>query len=123
MFLGIICPMGMVSVTEKAHDGCTGEQVFGFSNPSQMGDCMNGKLSFLGNFLVSMPESLMFLVMLAFVLAFVFQFRLLREALVELVPRSRWRSLYLEYFSEIRVKFLKSFFFWLALVSRPALVA
>jgi hypothetical protein len=123
MFLGLICPMGMVNGSEGAHADCSGGQVLGISNPNEMGDCMNGKLGFLGNFLVSMPESLFSLVILAFVLAFVFQFGLVKEIFSTLIQKVRWRCLQLVYLNKVKIKFLKTFIFWFTTVSSPVVIA
>ena len=124
MFLGLICPMGGMMATTGSHENCSHDgQYLTMSSQNQMGDCMSGKLNFLGSLLVSMPESTLFLAALAFILAFILQLRIAREFYFSLVYRARWRSLYLEYQDKVKTKFLKTYFYWLSVVSRPVLVA
>ncbi|MFA6105327.1 MAG: hypothetical protein WC725_01860 [Patescibacteria group bacterium] len=109
----------MPKMAEAGSAGCSHEQSLSVTSQNQMGDCMSGKLGFLGSFLVSMPESLFSLIVLAFVLAFVVQSRLVKEIFSALKIKVRWRYLYSVYLNEIRIKFLKTTFFWLTTVSRP----
>lgn len=123
MFLGIICPMTEVGMVGVAHTDCSHVGTVLSSGENQMADCMNGKLGFLGSFLVSMPENILSLIALALVLVFVLKLRAIKDVYTSLLHRVRWRSLYLEYQNIVRVSFLRTFYYWLNVVTRPALVA
>ena len=123
VFLGIICPMKHVSSAVQNHESCFHEElILTGENNSAMTDCMNGKLTFLGNFLVSMPENLISLVVVAIVLAILYSvFPQIYWNIKSLL--SRWKILYLNYLSGAKILKNRSFLGWLISVEHPVLIA
>lgn len=123
--LGIVCPMKEVANMSSDHSGCVhSSTILSSTNNQAMSDCMNGKLSFLSSFLVSLPENAMFLFTVLLVSIFsvgISQILIIQSDSCTLV--SRWKMLYLSYFAYTIVLIRRSIFSWLIRTEHPVSIA